>query len=438
MSSASPLESAYTTARNVLSSISYNDDKNSSVTVSTLWTSLPTKTVDVSSVTSVVSTAEPENVTNGPTLTTLSVSNSTDNVCLRLLYEDVGSSRLRIWDVVLFVPNVLFLFFLIYNFYKSRNRVTRGFSGSTPIFSVYFVLVTMAAFLSVVRCIVSMTVDVTTTAGSDANKILWVLLRFFLLMAEMSVLVFGLACGHLDSQSSIRRVLLVTTLLALAYSITQGVLEITTPHDMYEVKDNSWSVYGHGGPLFSFITSVVFCCIYIFVDVLPFWERMKQYFTVPTKRMFYVYVTVMAFLYFFFATGSGLIIASNFSGLCILDVASLLYFILFAPLLYWAFLHSYLGSVQQNSIPFSYSNQIDEAIEESHTSTGHSARTDMDFNGILVFDRLPLTDYDGEKRDVEEPLNRNNAATASKPDDNSNVNFFKEIDLGDNDEFDYR
>lgn len=62
----------------------------------------------------------------------------------------------------------------------------------------------------------------------------------------------------------------------------------------------------------------------------------------------------------------------------------------------------------------------------------------MDFNGILVFDRLPLTDYYGEKRDAEEPLNRNDAATASKSGDNSNVNFFKEVDLGDNDEFDYR
>ena len=42
--------------------------------------------------------------------------------------------------------------------------------------------------------------------AANADKLLWIILRFFLLATEMSVLVFGVASGHLDSRRSIRRV----------------------------------------------------------------------------------------------------------------------------------------------------------------------------------------------------------------------------------------
>ncbi|KAH8032479.1 hypothetical protein HPB51_025932 [Rhipicephalus microplus] len=69
--------------------------------------------------------------------------------------------------------------------------------------------------------------------------LLWVVVRFFLLSTEMSVLIFGLAfgrcmpshalaapltvfhVGHLDSRTSIQRVLMVTSFVAELYSGTQ-------------------------------------------------------------------------------------------------------------------------------------------------------------------------------------------------------------------------
>ena len=80
---------------------------------------------------------------------------------------------------------------------------------------------------------------------------LWLILRFFLLATELSVVIFGVAfgktwtwvidvsfsicgqntvnrsvshslcAGHLDSKTSIQRVLIITTFIALGYSITQ-------------------------------------------------------------------------------------------------------------------------------------------------------------------------------------------------------------------------
>lgn len=50
--------------------------------------------------------------------------------------------------------------------------------------------------ISVIRCVVSMSVNVSATVGGKADKILWVTVRFFLLSTEMSVVIFGLAFGE--------------------------------------------------------------------------------------------------------------------------------------------------------------------------------------------------------------------------------------------------
>jgi transmembrane protein adipocyte-associated 1 len=40
-----------------------------------------------------------------------------------------------------------------------------------------------------------MTVNASAVAGDYADKVLWIMVRFFLLSTEMSVVIFGLAFG---------------------------------------------------------------------------------------------------------------------------------------------------------------------------------------------------------------------------------------------------
>lgn len=42
-----------------------------------------------------------------------------------------------------------------------------------------------------------MTVNASMVAGDYADKVLWIMVRFFLLSTEMSVVIFGLAFGEL-------------------------------------------------------------------------------------------------------------------------------------------------------------------------------------------------------------------------------------------------
>ena len=73
---------------------------------------------------------------------------------------------------MLFLPNVIFFLFILYRIRRVWHRVLSGIgNGASPIFITYFILVAFAALVGVVRGIVSMTVDVTTAFGSDANKV---------------------------------------------------------------------------------------------------------------------------------------------------------------------------------------------------------------------------------------------------------------------------
>ncbi|ELV10173.1 Transmembrane protein adipocyte-associated 1 [Tupaia chinensis] len=138
--------------------------------------------------------------------------------CLLLLFEDFGTSRVRYWDLLLLVPNVLFFTFLLWKLPSARAKVR---VTSSPIFITFYILVFVVALVGIARAVVSMTVS-TSDAATVADKILWEITRFFLLAIELSVLILGLAFGHLESKSSIRRVLAITTVLSLAYSVTQA------------------------------------------------------------------------------------------------------------------------------------------------------------------------------------------------------------------------
>uniref|UniRef100_A0AAA9S806 Integral membrane protein GPR175 n=1 Tax=Bos taurus TaxID=9913 RepID=A0AAA9S806_BOVIN len=183
--------------------------------------------------------------------------------CLLLLYEDIGTSRVRYWDLLLLIPNVLFFIFLLWKlpFARAKIRVT-----SSPIFITFYILVFVVALVGIARAVVSMTVS-TSDAATVADKILWEITRFFLLAIELSVVILGLAFGHLESKSSIKRVLAITTVLSLAYSVTQGTLEILYPDAHLSAED--FNIYGHGGRQFWLVSSCFFFLVYSLVVVLP-------------------------------------------------------------------------------------------------------------------------------------------------------------------------
>ncbi|MXQ95685.1 hypothetical protein E5288_WYG018264 [Bos mutus] len=274
--------------------------------------------------------------------------------CLLLLYEDIGTSRVRYWDLLLLIPNVLFFIFLLWKlpFARAKIRVT-----SSPIFITFYILVFVVALVGIARAVVSMTVS-TSDAATVADKILWEITRFFLLAIELSVVILGLAFGHLESKSSIKRVLAITTVLSLAYSVTQGTLEILYPDAHLSAED--FNIYGHGGRQFWLVSSCFFFLVYSLVVVLPR-TPLKERISLPSRRSFYVYAGILALLNLVQGLGSALLCADIIEGLCCVDATTFLYFSFFAPLIYVAFLRGFFGS--EPKILFSYKCQVDDTEE---------------------------------------------------------------------------
>ncbi|XP_011732925.1 transmembrane protein adipocyte-associated 1 isoform X1 [Macaca nemestrina] len=303
--------------------------------------------------------------------------------CLLLLYEDIGTSRVRYWDLLLLIPNVLFLIFLLWKLPSARAKIR---ITSSPIFITFYILVSslqltekpttqlkqkgiscfynenelqvfVVALVGIARAVVSMTVS-TSNAATVADKILWEITRFFLLAIELSVIILGLAFGHLESKSSIKRLLAITTVLSLAYSVTQGTLEILYPDAHLSAED--FNIYGHGGRQFWLVSSCFFFLVYSLVVILPK-TPLKERISLPSRRSFYVYAGILALLNLLQGLGSVLLCLDIIEGLCCVDATTFLYFSFFAPLIYVAFLRGFFGS--EPKILFSYKCQVDETEE---------------------------------------------------------------------------
>jgi len=338
--------------------------------------------------------------------------------CLNILYEDIGESRVRIWDILFLVPNSLFLMFILLRMRCIYRRiVTSNQQGGSLIFPTYFALVFISTVLGFVRCIVSMTVDLASFSGTDANKYLWLILRFFLLMSELSVLVFGLAFGHLDSKNSIKRVLLVTTFVALVYSSIQTYLEIHHDDPRYDIIEDKWTVFEHGGSLFSFTSSLIFLLLYTFVIILPYIKWLQRYLLVPTRPSFYIYVAVIFAINLLASVGSGLFYyQQSDAGLCLLDLSTILYYGYFSPLVYFTFLTAYFTTAgagqgypsSASNILFSYNSQVD----------------DDEFNDVVDYDVNAFNiDSSGLVLEFHEQQHESPATTPSG-DDESRMKWF--------------
>lgn len=297
-----------------------------------------------------------ENTTDVPGNSTI----DSNHVCKRVLYAEV--MKTRVWDWMILLPNIVFMTFLILRFKSSRVRLS---TNQSPVLVTFYALVIICVVMSILRCIISMSVS--SLSGETLDKVFWVIVRFFFLSMEISVLVFGLAFGHLDTETSIRRVLLVTTLTSLTYSILQGSLEIIAPDEKFNFHDDQMSptefkLYSHGGMTFWAVTCFLFCLVYASVTLLPL-TSIRRRIPLPAKKSFYVYTAILATVNLFQGLGSLLFKEDFDSGLCLIDLTTFLYFSFFHVLVYWTFLSSFF-SLNPTSLLFPYKHQMDDLVVE--------------------------------------------------------------------------
>lgn len=131
-----------------------------------------------------------DNVTTLSPMTTQVINDTNITVphkCLLLLYEDIGKSRVRYWDLLLLVPNVLFFMFLLWKLPSARAKIR---VTSSPIFTTFYILVFVVALVGIARAVVSMTVS-----ASDAAMVADKVGATLMLEAVLCVLLITAICS---------------------------------------------------------------------------------------------------------------------------------------------------------------------------------------------------------------------------------------------------
>ncbi|KAI7688842.1 Transmembrane protein adipocyte-associated 1 [Sarcoptes scabiei] len=268
------------------------------------------------------------------------------HICKIILYKDLPDTRIRIWDLMIFIPNSVFFLFLLWQSRKSRERIKQ--LKNFPILRNFYIFINLCVIISMSRCVISSLIKIETFSGETASKIYWVFVRFFLLSTEISVLVFGLLAGRLDVRQSIRRILSITLALSLIYSICQGLFEILSPDTLFYIQSKSYHLFGHGGMVFWSFTCFLSFFIYLNVVLLP-WLPCRTRLLLPTKRSFYYYAAILSLLNLIQAMGALMFYLKIPDGLCIVDVTTYLYFTMFTPLVYFVFLSPFLAAGSSSS-----------------------------------------------------------------------------------------
>ena len=132
------------------------------------------------------------------------------------------SCSIRLWDVFILVPNLLFLGLLCILFQRARLKL---YATNSPVFFSFYALTWIGVIFGVLRCVASMamsSLQLNEETQDIANKALWTIVHFTLLTTEVSVLIFSLAFGRMESNRSIRAVLTTTGIISFVFSVVQG------------------------------------------------------------------------------------------------------------------------------------------------------------------------------------------------------------------------
>ncbi|CAF1152051.1 unnamed protein product [Rotaria sordida] len=273
----------------------------------------------------------------------------------------------RYFDLIILIPNLIFLLFLIIKWYHTRTKL----NFNKPLLFTVSCLIFIVSFVNIIRCLYSMIfAEQTLYAIGIILKILWLLVRFTLLCTELSLLVFGIYFGRSNPNRpwiKTIKILIISSICSLIYTITQGVLEFRGDTRPSSFQLTNYNLYSYGGMKFLLISSSIFLLMYIIIFFLPILCRQHRKY-LPIRRSFYIYCFIMAIINGIQIIGTILNLTETTKfAMCIVDGTTCIFYICFAPFVYHQFLRRALSS--QTLIPqvmYADSTIIDDDDDDDH------------------------------------------------------------------------
>ncbi|CAF3397882.1 unnamed protein product [Rotaria socialis] len=264
--------------------------------------------------------------------------------CVRCRTEKILSSQIRYFDMLILIPNLIFLLFLIIKWIRTRSKL----NTHKPLLLTVACLLLLITFANILRCLFVMIFpDHKFKAQEIIVKILWLCIRFVLLWTELSVVLFGIFFGRSNSnRPSIKavKVLIISFIFTSIYIAIQALLEFLGDTRPIQFQTSNYHLYSYGGMKFLLISSSIFLTLYIIIFSLPcFCARLRKY--LPIRRSFYFYCFILALINTIQIVGTALNLTdTTIYSMCIVDGTTFTFYICFAPFVYYQFLRRALRS----------------------------------------------------------------------------------------------
>lgn len=246
-------------------------------------------------------------------------------VCKKILFISIcQGTGMRAWDVLLLLPALFFLVFLGIRWSSTKRKLLATHS---MMFRTFHFLVGSNVALALARSLISMILHgvAEPDKAQVIDKTLWIILQSYMLFTEICVLVFGLCGSQFDSlryvhvafsggaflhcfnySRSMKKVILVSVLMSLAFTVSLSVFEFSEADTSFEVFYNSskYFIYGYGGASFCFATSILLSIAYATTLLCSMVPKIRNRLSITDKPPFYQFCGLLMATHCLMAIGN--------------------------------------------------------------------------------------------------------------------------------------
>lgn len=308
------------------------------------------------------------------------------NKCKYILYRTIGSSGYKVWDVLCFVPSVLFVIFLIYSSPRSRQKL----SGAPFFFIAIHVLLFVTTIVSAVRVILMWMAPSPNDdkLASNLEKITWAFTHAVIICLELTALVI-FTFPNLPSNKASKRIFSVIASLCFGFGCLVTILEIKSPAKEFHVFQYSTNLFGDGGGICIILVSLMSAIPYAALTSL----RCLQPKAGSRRSSTLTYCMVMLGVQGTRALGGMLLAGDVAFGMCVTNFTFYLLVQFLPPLVFMCVLCPYLQNGQGHSLLYQgYHTTEDDWLEDD--TVGFNQRNDP--SGIMRRDEAMVNEDDYE------------------------------------------
>lgn len=307
------------------------------------------------------------------------------NGCKYLLFRTIGDSGVKLWDILCFVPSLLFLLFLIYSYPRSRQKL----NGAPLPFVAVHILLFLTTTVSSVRCLLMLMAPSPNDDKLAANleKITWSFTHAATLCLELTALVI-FVMPTLPTNKASKRIVIVIGILSFCFGFMLSIIELRSPAKEFHVYQFTTDLFGDGGGVCMVIFSLLSAISYASLISLRCLQQKGS-----QRSSTFTFCTVMLGVQGTRTFGAILLANDIEFGMCVTNFTFYLLVEFLPPFVFMCVLSPYLQNRQGHSLlSQGYHTTESDWLEED--TVGFSQRNDP--IGILRRDETMINGDDYE------------------------------------------